>query len=105
MTGTGFETTVTKSDGTRVEVDLDSSYNVIGELNSSFLEKRVLFDVKLGWHHQIDEGVPADGSGFGTDAKDGRLAATPLYITHPSILRNVATLDQVPASVRRMLPS
>ncbi|MGN6169272.1 MAG: hypothetical protein ACTHQQ_14065 [Solirubrobacteraceae bacterium] len=29
MTGTGFETTVTKSDGTRVEVDLDSSYNTI----------------------------------------------------------------------------
>jgi hypothetical protein len=29
MTGTGFETTVTKSDGTTVEVHLDSSYNVM----------------------------------------------------------------------------
>ena len=29
MTGTGFETTVTKSDGTKVEVHLDSSYSVM----------------------------------------------------------------------------
>jgi outer membrane lipoprotein SlyB len=29
MTGTGFETTVTKADGTKVEVHLDSSYNVM----------------------------------------------------------------------------
>jgi hypothetical protein len=29
MPGTGFETTVTKSDGTKVEVHLDSSYSVI----------------------------------------------------------------------------
>jgi hypothetical protein len=29
MTGTGFETTVAKSDGTTVEVHLDSSYNVM----------------------------------------------------------------------------
>jgi hypothetical protein len=29
LRGTGFETTVTKSDGTKVEVHLDSSYNVM----------------------------------------------------------------------------
>jgi len=29
MTGRGFETTVTKSDGTKVEVHLDSSYQVM----------------------------------------------------------------------------
>ncbi len=29
MTGTGFETTVTKSDGSKVEVHLDSSYNAM----------------------------------------------------------------------------
>jgi outer membrane lipoprotein SlyB len=29
LTGRGFETTVTKSDGSKVEVHLDSSYNVI----------------------------------------------------------------------------
>ena len=29
MQGTGFETTVTKADGTKVEVHLDSSYNVV----------------------------------------------------------------------------
>ena len=29
ITGKGFETTVTKSDGTKVEVHLDSSYSVM----------------------------------------------------------------------------
>ncbi|HWD76050.1 MAG TPA: hypothetical protein VG371_12985 [Solirubrobacteraceae bacterium] len=29
ITGTGFETTVTKPDGTKVEVHLDSSYKVM----------------------------------------------------------------------------
>jgi hypothetical protein len=29
MTGKGFETTVTKSDGSKVEVHLDSTYNVM----------------------------------------------------------------------------
>ena len=29
MTGTGYETTVTKSDGSTVEVHLDSSFNVV----------------------------------------------------------------------------
>lgn len=29
MTGSGFETTVTKADGTKVEVHLDSSYSVM----------------------------------------------------------------------------
>jgi hypothetical protein len=29
MTGNGFETTVTKSDGTKIEVHLDSSYVVM----------------------------------------------------------------------------
>ena len=77
----------------------DSSYNVIGELNSSFADKRILLDVKLGWHHQLDEGVPADGSDFNTDNGSPTLAATPNYITHPGILKNVARLDQVPSSV------
>ena len=30
----------------------DSSYNVVGELNSAFLDKRLLLDVRIGWHHQ-----------------------------------------------------
>jgi hypothetical protein len=77
----------------------DSSYNVVGELNSSFLDKRLLLDLRVGWHHQLDEGLPGDGSGLNT-GQAGTLAGTPSYILHPSILRNVAEVDQVPASVR-----
>ena len=76
----------------------DSSYNVVGELNSSFLDKRLLLDVRIGWHHQLDEGVPGDGSDFDTGNRN-TLAGTPNYALHPSILRNIATIDQVPASV------
>ena len=76
----------------------DSSYNVVGELNSSFLEKRLLLDVRVGWHHQIDEGLPGDDSGLNT-GQAGTLAGTPNYILHTAILRNIANIDQVPASV------
>ncbi|HEY3586024.1 MAG TPA: TonB-dependent receptor, partial [Myxococcaceae bacterium] len=37
----------------------DDSYNLAGELNSSFLEKKLLLDVRVGWHHQLDDGVPS----------------------------------------------
>jgi carboxypeptidase family protein/TonB-dependent receptor-like protein len=79
----------------------DTSYNVVGELNSSFLDKRLLLDVRVGWHHQIDEGLPGDGSGLNT-TQTGTLAGTPNYILHPSILRNIADVDQVPASVKQV---
>jgi hypothetical protein len=78
----------------------DSSYNVVGELNSSFLEKRLLLDVRVGWHHQIDEGLPGDDSGLNT-TQAGTLAGTPNYILHPSIFRNIADVDQVPETVRQ----
>ena len=78
----------------------DSSYNVVGELNSAFLDKRLLLDLRVGWHHQLDEGLPGDGSGLDT-SQAGTLAGTPSYILHPSILRNVAEVDQVPASVQQ----
>ena len=33
----------------------NDSLNVTAELNSSFLDKRLLLDVRVGWHHQLDE--------------------------------------------------
>ena len=54
----------------------DDSLNVNGELNSSFLDKRLLFDLKIGWHHQLDEGLPGDGSEFNTQ-QEGTIAGTP----------------------------
>ncbi|ATB29166.1 trehalose synthase [Melittangium boletus DSM 14713] len=35
------------------------------KLSSSFLDKRVLLDANVGWHHQTDDTLPVDGSGIG----------------------------------------
>jgi hypothetical protein len=35
---------------------------VVGELNSAFLDKRLLLDIRGGWHHQEDDILPGDGS-------------------------------------------
>jgi outer membrane receptor protein involved in Fe transport len=35
------------------------------KLSSSFLDKRVLLDANVGWHHQRDTTLPVDGSGIG----------------------------------------
>ena len=79
-------------------VSTDDSYNVVGELNSSFLDKRLLLDIRIGWHHQTDEGVPGDGSTFNT-TDPSHLAGTPAVGTSTVNLQNIATLDQVPAAV------
>ncbi|MET0405167.1 MAG: TonB-dependent receptor [Cystobacter sp.] len=34
------------------------------KLSSSFLDKRVLLDANVGWHHQRDTTLPVDGSGI-----------------------------------------
>ena len=79
----------------------DDSYNVNGELNSSFLDKRLLFDLRVGWHHQLDEGVPADGSEFNT-GQDGKLSGTPFLLTSTANLQNIATLEpDVPKAVKQ----
>ncbi|HEX8438825.1 MAG TPA: TonB-dependent receptor [Archangium sp.] len=38
------------------------------KLSSSFLDKRVLLDANVGWHHQTDSTLPVDGSGIGKAA-------------------------------------
>jgi len=77
----------------------DSAYDVSGELNSSFLDKKLLLDVRLGWHHQIDQGEPGDGSGFDNIHNLNTLAGIPSLA--PQYVSNVLDFeDQVPASVR-----
>ena len=34
------------------------------KLSSSFLDKKVLLDANVGWHHQTDSTLPVDGSGI-----------------------------------------
>ncbi len=77
----------------------DTTYDVNGELNSSFLDKRLLLDVRLGWHHQLDEGAPGDGAGFDNIHNLNTLAGIPSLA--PLYNSNVLDFeDQVPASVR-----
>ena len=79
----------------------NDAYDVIGELNSAFLDKKLLFDVKVGWHHQLDSTLPQDGSSFSDIDNASTLAGSPLVIGSPNGNQNVAALDaNVPASVR-----
>jgi hypothetical protein len=58
-----------------IESSFDS-LDITGELHSSFLDKKLLLDVRVGWHHQNDSGLPGDGSGLDIENRD-TLAGTP----------------------------
>jgi outer membrane receptor protein involved in Fe transport len=45
-----------------------NAQDVALKLTSSFLDKRVLLDANVGWHHQFDSTLPVDGSGIGKEA-------------------------------------
>ena len=79
----------------------DDSLNVNGELNSSFLDKRLLLDIRAGWHHQKDAALAGDGTGLATTGPYGTLAATPAVTTDQAAFVNLPDYeDQLPASVR-----
>jgi Carboxypeptidase regulatory-like domain/TonB dependent receptor len=79
----------------------DDSLNINGNLNSSFLAKRLLLDVRVGWHHQKDAGTAGDGSGIRTDGPAGTLAATPNARTDQVAPVNLTDVeDQLPATVK-----
>jgi hypothetical protein len=73
--------------------------DIVGEWNSSFFEKRLLVDMRAGWHHEESDYLPIDGSGL--DVNDPtRLAGTPNITGARNV--PVTTLDdQVPASVKQ----
>jgi outer membrane receptor protein involved in Fe transport len=80
----------------------NDAYDVIGEVKSAVLDKHLLFDVKVGWHHQLDENLPPDGSSFSDIDNAQTLAGNPEVIGSPNGNQNVAALDpSVPASVRQ----
>src|SRR4029453_16417082 len=58
----------------------DDSINIGGELNSSFLDKRLLLDVRVGWHHDHHQGAPGDGSGVENTGNTSGLAGTSLIL-------------------------
>ncbi|WP_306818066.1 TonB-dependent receptor [Archangium lipolyticum] len=76
-------------DSGAVEVDnLNGSYEALAhrydqdarditlKLSSSFLDKRVLLDANVGWHHQYESTLPVDGSGIGNESG---LSGTPQF--------------------------
>ncbi|REG29737.1 carboxypeptidase family protein [Archangium gephyra] len=58
------------------------------KLTSSFLDKRVLLDANVGWHHQYDNTLPVDGSGIGQGAG---LSGTPQFEMRRTGTRAVPT--------------
>ena len=75
------------------------SLDLNGNLNSSFLDKKLLLDVRVGWHHQKDEELPGDGSGTNIDDLAG-LAGTPLVQSKNTNTPIYQVDNQVPAAVQ-----
>jgi hypothetical protein len=75
--------------------------DVAGELNSAFLDKRLLLDVRLGAHFQRDSSLPGDGSGLDDIDKRSVLAGVPKVRSPARLDTPVYELDaSVPSSVR-----
>ncbi|HEU5153779.1 MAG TPA: TonB-dependent receptor, partial [Gemmatimonadales bacterium] len=78
------------------------SLDVAGELNSAFLDKRLLLDVRLGAHFQRDSYLPGDGSGLDDIDQPSVLAGVPSVRSPAGVGTPVYELDaSVPSSVRR----
>ena len=75
--------------------------DLMAQLNSSFLEKKLLLDVRLGWHHQHDSRLPNDGSTLDSVDTLSTLAGTPQVRSPVRFGLPVYALDPtVPDSVR-----
>src|SRR5262249_31160643 len=75
------------------------SLDINGNLNSSFLDKKLLLDVRVGWHHQKDEELPGDGSTDADIDNNSTLAGSALVQT-ANTNRNIGAIDgSLPAAV------
>jgi len=75
------------------------TYDVVGQLNSSFMDKRLLLDVHVGYHYQKDVAKAADGSGI--DDIGNRNVIAGISFNRQLASENILNVeDQVPASVR-----
>ena len=89
------------------QANLKTSFHnldVVGELNSSFLDKRLLLDIRGGWHHQEDDVLPGDGSGI-QDIDNPNVLAGVSEVRSPTGSNGTSTIlawDQgIPASVKQ----
>jgi hypothetical protein len=75
--------------------------DLVAQLNSAFFQKKLLLDVRLGWHHQHDARLPGDGSTLDDVDNLNTLAGTPQVRSPARFGLPVYVLDpSVPASVR-----
>src|SRR5262249_60219363 len=82
--------------------------DVVGELNSSFLDKRLLLDIRGGWHHQEDDILPGDGSTINDLDNRAVLGGTPT-IRSPTGSNGTSSVllwdDHLPPSVTTPCPA
>jgi outer membrane receptor protein involved in Fe transport len=74
----------------RNEVD---SRDLSLKLTSSFLDKRILLDTNVGWHHQIDSSMPSDGSGIGNATG---LSGLPQFEMQRTAFYSINDFEQLP---------
>ena len=76
-----------------------NALDVIGEYNGSFLDKKLLLDIRGGWHNQSNDNLPFDGSGFDVTNQSTQ-AGVPLVRSPTTASRQLTDLDHsLPASV------
>jgi hypothetical protein len=74
--------------------------DIAGEVNSAFLDKRLLLEVRVGAHFQRDSFLPGDGSGLDDIENPSVLAGVPRVFS-AAVPTPVYALDgDVPSSVR-----
>jgi hypothetical protein len=75
------------------------TYDVVGQINTAFMDKRLLVDVHVGYHYQKDVSTAVDGSGIDDINNPNTIAGIPFNrrLANENIL---TAEDQVPAAVR-----
>ncbi|HEX8703792.1 MAG TPA: TonB-dependent receptor [Myxococcaceae bacterium] len=63
------------------------------KITSSFLDKRILLDTNVGWHHQIDTSLPSDGSGIGNATG---LSGVPQFEMQRTAFYSINDFEQLP---------
>ena len=63
------------------------------KIASSFLDKRILLDTNVGWHHQIDSSLPSDGSGIGNSTG---LSGLPQFEMQRTAFYSINDFEQLP---------
>ncbi len=56
----------------------DNTIDMVLRLNSSFMEKKLLLDITVGWHHQNNNVTALDGTSFNQGGEAGTPAVTQL---------------------------